>query len=157
MKLLTYVISFTKDASKAVKRISQKDFKEVADETLTELLGIATLVVKMYALRFEGEQKVLHLWCAHREEIALCTHCGSLSTKVHQEEVRSIRHLDVWGKKTFLHFLSRRFKCEHCGGVFTEELPFVDSHRRQSTAFEMDVYQSCLAGTCKAVAVCVRG
>lgn len=153
MKLLTYVTSFTKDASKAVKRISQKDFKEVADETLTELLGIATLVVKMYALRFEGEQEVLHLWCAHREEIALCTRCGSLSTKVHQEEVRSIRHLDVWGKKTFLHFLSRRFKCEHCGDVFTEELPFVDSHRRQSTAFEMDVYQSCLAGTCKAVAV----
>jgi hypothetical protein len=29
----------------------------------------------------------------------------------------------------------------------------VDSHRRQSTAFEMHVYHACLAGTCKAVAV----
>jgi len=145
--------SFVKDAAKAVKRISQKEFKEVADETLTELLGIATMVVKMYAIRREGEHEVLHLWCAHREEIALCIHCGSLSTRIHQEEHRCIRHLDVWGKKTFLHFLSRRFKCENCDHTFTEELPFVDSHRRQSMAFEMHVYQGCLAGTHKAVAV----
>ncbi|MBL7211583.1 MAG: ISL3 family transposase [Desulfobacteraceae bacterium] len=153
MKLLPCVTSFVKDAAKAVKRISQQEFKEVADETLTELLGIATMVVKMYAIRREGEHEVLHLWCAHREEISLCTHCGLLSTKVHQEEHRCIRHLDVWGKKTFLHFLSRRFKCEQCGLIFAEELPFVDSHRRQSTDFEMHVYQACLSGTCKATAV----
>ena len=72
---------------------------------------------------------------------------------VHQEEHRCIRHLDVWGKKTFLHFMARRFQCEHCGRTFAEELPFVDSHRRQSTAFEKHVYQSCLGSTCKAVAI----
>jgi transposase len=153
MKLLPYITHFIKDAAKAVKRISRTEFKEVVDNTLTELLGISTLLVKMYALRFEGDQEVLHLWCTHREEVALCPRCGALSEKVHQEEPRCVRHLDVWGKKTFLHFLSRRFKCESCGEIFTEELPFVDSHRRQSTAFEMHVYQSCLAGTCKAVAV----
>ena len=153
MELLPRITSFVKDAAKAVKRISLSEFKEVADETLTELLGIATMVVKMYAIRREGEHDVLHLWCAHREQIALCTHCGTLSTEVHQEENRCIRHLDVWGKKTFLHFLSRRFKCEDCGRTFAEELPFVDAHRRQSKAFEMHVYQACLASTRKAVAV----
>jgi transposase len=153
MKLLPYIPAFVKDAAKAVNRISRTEFKEVADKTLTELLGITTLIVRMYALRNEGGHEILHLWCAHSEEIALCTHCGSISTTVHQEEARCIRHLDVWGKKTFLHFLSRRFQCEDCGRVFTEELAFVDSHRRQSTAFEMHVYQSCLTGTCKAVAV----
>jgi transposase len=152
MKLLPYIVPFVKDAARSVKRICQEEFKEVVDETLTELLGIATLVVRMYAMRREGEHEVLHLWCAHREEIALCTHCGALSTTVHQEEHRCIRHLDVWGKKTFLHFLARRFQCEHCGRTFTEELSFVDSHRRQSIAFEKDVYLSCLRGTCKAVA-----
>ncbi len=153
MKLLPRITSFVKDAAKAVKRISLSEFKEVADETLTELLGIATMVVKMYAIRREGEHDVLHLWCAHCEQIALCTHCGSLSTEVHQEENRCIRHLDVWGKKTFLHFLSLRFKCEDCGRTFVEELPFVDAHRRQSTAFEMHIYQACLGSTRKAVAV----
>jgi len=136
-----------------VKRISQHEFKEVADEALTKLLGLPTMAVKMYAIRREGENEVLHLWCTHREEIALCIHCGSLLTKVHQEEHRCIRHLDVWGKKTFLHFMSRRFKCKDCGHTFAEELPFVDSHRRQSMAFEMHVYQACLDGTCKATAV----
>jgi transposase len=153
MKLLAYMIPFVKDAARSVKRICQEEFKEVLDETLTELLGIATLIVRMYAMRREGEHEVLHLWCAHREEIALCTHCGGLSTSVHQEEHRCIRHLDVWGKKTFLHFMARRFHCEHCGRTFAEEMNFVDSHRRQSIAFERHVYQSCLGGTCKAVSV----
>lgn len=90
MKLLPYIIPFVKDAARSVKRICQADFKEVVDETLTELLGIATLVVKMYAMRREGEHEVLHLWCAHREEIAMCTHCGAVSTAVHQEEHRCI-------------------------------------------------------------------
>ena len=153
MKLLPMFTSFVKDAAKSVKRISQNEFKEVADGTLTELLGIPTMIVKMYAMRREGEDEVLHLWCAHRENVSLCGHCGCIVTKIHQEENRCIRHLDVWGKKTFLHFPSRRFKCDHCGRIFTEELPFVDAHRRQSTAFEMHIYQACLGGTCKAVAL----
>jgi len=114
MKLLPYMTSFVKDAAKAVKRLSQGDFKEVADETLTELLGIPSMVVTMYAIRREGEHEVLHLWCRHREDIAICTNCSLTSNVIHQEEHRCIRHLDVWGKKTFLHFLNRRFKCEHC-------------------------------------------
>ena len=136
MKLLPRFTSYIKDTAKSVKRVSPQEFKEVADETLTELLGIASIVVKMFAIRRKGEHEVLHLWCTHREEVALCPHCGSLSTKIHQEESRCIRHLDVWGKKTLLHFLSRRFKCEDYGRTFVEELSFVDSHRRQSIAFE---------------------
>lgn len=153
MKLLAYFIPFVKDAARSVKRICREEFKEVVDETLTELLGIATLVVGMYAVRREGECEVLHLWCAHRDEIAVCTRCGCFSTAVHQEEHRCVRHLDVWSKKTFLHFMARRFLCEHCGRTFVEELAFVDSHRRQTKAFERYVYQSCLGSTCKAVAV----
>ena len=37
--------------------------------------------------------------------------------------------------------------------TFVEELPFVDSHRRQSIAFERHIYQACLTSTRKAVAV----
>lgn len=153
MKFLPRITSFVKDSAKAVKRICQSEFTKVLDDTFTELLGIATLFVRMYALRREGDEDVLHLQCAHRKDIALCTHCGSVSGEIHQEEPRCIRHLDVWGKKTFLHFLSRRFKCEQCGKVFTEELPFADSRRRQSRAFERHVYGSCLTSTRKAVAV----
>ena len=154
MKLLPYYIAtFIKDASKAAQRISQREFKETLDKSLTELLGIETLIVRMYALRKEGEEDVLHLWCVHQEEIALCPHCNCVATEVHQEEKRCIRHLDVWGRKTFLHFPSRRFKCEDCGKIFTEQLSFVGSYRRQSFAFEMHIYESCLSSSCKRVAL----
>jgi len=49
MKLLPYVIPVVKDATKAVKRICREEFNEVLDNTLTELLRIAALVVEMYA------------------------------------------------------------------------------------------------------------
>lgn len=52
----------------------------------------------------------------------MCTQCDCPYSAVHQEEHRYIRHLDVWGKKTWLHFTARRFRCEHCGRTFTEQL-----------------------------------
>ena len=117
MKLLPYITNFVKDASKAVKRINNIEFKKTEESTLTELLGIPTLLVTLYSLCREGVQDVLHLWYTHQDEVALCPHCGCVSTKVHQEENRCIRHLNVWGRMTFLHFLSRRFKCEDCGKI----------------------------------------
>lgn len=101
MKLLSCIIPFVKDAAKSVKRIRQEDLNEVVENTLTKLLGIATLVVRTYTVWRKGDHEVLHLWSAHREEIALCAHCGALSTACHQEEHRCIRHLDVGGKRRF--------------------------------------------------------
>jgi hypothetical protein len=40
MTLLLYIIPFVKDAAKSVKRICREEFKEVADETLTEKKGL---------------------------------------------------------------------------------------------------------------------
>jgi len=54
MKLLPFIPAFVKDAAKAVNRISRTEFKDVADKALTELLGITTLIIQMYALRNEG-------------------------------------------------------------------------------------------------------
>jgi len=152
--LITYVSIFIKDAAKAVKRITLQDFIHVADDTLSKWLGIATMIINSYFFNKEGEYEVLHIWCSHRENVALCSHCNTLSTTIHQEKHRCIRHLDMWGKKTFLHFLSRRFQCDHCGRTFNEELPFVDAHRRQSIAFEKHIYKLCQGSTFKKVAFC---
>jgi len=152
MKLISFIPSFVKDAARSVKRIAMEAFIKVEDNALTTLLGFSTLIVTMYALRKEGDEEVLHLWCAHREEVAICPRCGSFCTTVHDEDMRCVRHLDIWGKKTFLYFLSRRFDCEQCEKPFTEELPFVDSHRRQTTAFERQIYELCLLGNKKGVA-----
>lgn len=152
MKLLPPVLPYIKDAARSVKRICQEEFKKVEDPTLTELLGIPTLVVTMYALRREGDQNVLHLWCVHKEEVAVCPKCGAMSQTIHDEEQRCVRHLDIWGKRTFLHFLSRRFDCDECGKTFTEELPFVEGYRRNSIDFERSICEACLSGDRKSIA-----
>ncbi len=150
--MLELPILFIKDAARSVKRICQEEFKQVKDNSLTELSGISSLIVTMYTLRREGAQYVLHVMCKHLNNIAICPKCGAMTITVHEEKRRCIRHLTLWGKITFLHFLSRRFKCQECGKIFTEELPFVESHRRQSIAFEESVYESCLSGTRKKAA-----
>ena len=150
--MLALPINFIKDAAKSVKRICEQEFTKVKDSALTELLGISSLVVTMFALRREDDKDVLHLMCVHRRNIAICPKCGVFTDSVHEEKKRCVRHLDIWGKKTFLHFLSRRFKCSDCGKEFTEELDFVDQLRRQSTDFEMHIYRLCLSDNRKDVA-----
>ena len=125
--MLLLPIGFIKDAARSVKRICMAEFKECKESALTELLGIAMLAVTMYAMRREGDHNVLHLWCVHREEVAVCTVCGAICEKVHDEKQRCVRHLDIWMHKTFIHFTSRRFSCDQCSKTFTEELPFVGS------------------------------
>lgn len=150
--MLALPIKFIKDAAKSVKRICEQEFTKVTDSVLTELLGISSLVVTMFALRREDDKDVLHLMCAHRNNVAICPKCGAFTDSVHEEKKRCVRHLDIWGKKTFLHFLSRRFKCSDCGKEFTEELDFVDQLRRQSIDFEMHIYRLCLSDNRKDVA-----
>ena len=151
MKLLS--LAYIKDAARSVKRICEEMFTEVHDSVLTELLGIAALKVNMYSLRFEGEEEVLHLRCSHRNDIAVCSCCGTASEAVHEEKKRCVRHLDIWGKRTFLHFYSRRFMCEQCRKPFTESLPFIEKFRRHTVAFERLIYERCKASCRKKVAV----
>jgi transposase len=150
--MLELPILFIKDAAGSVKRICLEEFKKVKDDSLTELLGITSLIVTMYTLRREGTYNVFHVWCTHLNNVAICPKCGAITLTIHDEKKRCIRHLSLWGKITFLHFSARRFKCQECGKVFTEELSFAEPHRRQSIAFEEQVYERCLSGTRKAVA-----
>jgi transposase len=151
VKLLS--LAYIKDAARSVKRICEEMFIEAHDSVLTELLGIAALKVNMYGLRSEGEEEVLHLRCSHRNDIAVCSRCGTASAAIHEEKERCVRHLDIWGKRTFLHFYSRRFMCEKCEQPFTESLPFVEKFRRHTAAFERHIYERCRTSCRKKVAV----
>lgn len=151
MKLLS--LAYIKDAARSVKRVCEEMFTEATDSVLTELLGVAALKVNMYCLRLEGVEDVLHLRCSHRDDIAICFRCGTPSEAIHEEKERCVRHLDIWGKRTFLHFFSRRFMCEQCQKPFTESLPFIEKFRRHTEEFERHIYEQCKAGCRKEVAI----
>lgn len=154
--LLSAPAKVIKDAARAVKRVTGLVIQKVTAGTLTELLGLPGLVVTAYALEKQEDGEVLHLFCEHAHAVAVCARCGQVSTGVHDSEERCVRHLDVWGKVTFVHFPARRFDCDRCGKPFTEELQWIESNRRQTRAFEAHIYQRCQKSDHAAVAAAER-
>lgn len=141
--LLNGPTKVVRDAARAVKRTANLMMQRVTAETLNILLGLPGMVVTEYALERQGEQEVLHIFCHSEHEVAMCPRCGQFSDVLHEQEERCIRHLDIWGKATYVHFPSRRFDCKHCKKPFTESLSWVESKRRESTAYELHVYEQC--------------
>ncbi len=143
LRLLSAPKQMVRDAARAAKRVTGFVMQRITAGTLNERLGLAGLVVNDYALEKQGEGEILHLFCQHKQDIAVCPGCHELSTSVHDSEERSVRHLEIWGKATFLHFPSRRFDCWQCRKPFTEELAWLESNRRESRAFEIHIYEAC--------------
>jgi len=129
------------DAARAVNRIDSLSVKMITPETLTELLGIEGLLVTSFALERLAGQEYVHLVCEHEHQVAISHCCGQLSTDVYDIKERSVRHLDVWNKRTIIHFIRRRFECGKSGKRFTEKLLFLDRKRRQTRAFEKYIYE----------------
>ena len=150
--LLPVVVKPMKDAARAVQVGVGQAIEKIKEITVTHLLDLPQFVVTGCCVEQRGEQAILHLYCAHRDEVAICPRCHQVSMTYHDGKERCVRDLDVWGKCTFLHFTSRRFDCERCGRPFTEKLACMDRQRRQTRRFEQHIYRRCLTSSCKAVA-----
>ena len=101
------------------------------------------MVITEYAIEKDGVHEVLHVFCEHEHEVGMCPRCGEISETIHEQEDRCIRHLDIWGKATYVHFPGRRFDCKNCRKPFTENLKWIETTRRESTAYELHIYQQC--------------
>jgi transposase len=150
--LLPVVVKPMKDAARAAKASAGWVIQKVTEITVTRWLDLPQFRVTGYGLERRGEQEILHLYCAHQNEVAICPRCHAVSMKCHEGKERCVRDLNTWGKCTFLHFISRRFDCERCGRPFTEKLACVDPQRRQTRRFEQHIYRRCLTSSGKAVA-----
>lgn len=133
----------SRDAARAVKQGAGLKIEPISAGTLTTLLGLPGMRVTGYACEKQDEQEFLHIFCEHEHDVAVCPHCNGLTQAVHERTERCIRHLDIWGKRTFVHFPARRFDCEACGKTFMEELAWLESQRRESVAYELHVYGQC--------------
>lgn len=130
------------DASRAVNRAAGLDVRAVTSETLTELLDLPGMRVVGYAMEEQEGKKYLHLLCEHCHDVALCPRCGQAMAGGCDSKERSVRHVDIWGMRTILHFPQRRFECTVCGKAFTELLTWIDPKRRQTRSFEQHIYES---------------
>jgi transposase len=136
-------IKVIRDAARAVKRTASLMIERVTANTLSTLLGLPGMVVTEYAIERQEGREILHIFCHHEHEVAMCPKCGQMSTGIHEQEERCIRHLDIWGKATYVHFPARRFDCKQCERPFSEALSWIESKRRESSAYELHVYEQC--------------
>jgi transposase len=60
---------------------------------------------------------------------SVCPHCGNISSNIHQHHWYRVRDIPMSDYSVFLNVNRRRFKCFHCGKVFSEELDFVKKRR----------------------------
>lgn len=138
--------SFRKDVSQATERVCELDIQDVSPETLTELLGLSGMRVDRIAIELiatkEGKTDYIHLFCEHVHDVGVCPECGNISQKGYDSKQRSVRHLDIFGKRTIVHFKQRRFDCDVCNKPFSEELGWIATKRRQTIKFEQYIYES---------------
>lgn len=130
-----------RDAARAVKRVDRLTTQAVTAKTLSDLLGLPEMRVTRFAVEEEDQEQYLHLFCEHKHDVGICPRCLKATTEIHEKKDRCVRHLDIWGMKTLVHFPQRRFDCDVCGRPFTEILEWLDSKRRQTNVFEMHIYE----------------
>lgn len=150
--LSIHVVKPIQDAARAVKGSVGRIVRKFKEFTVSHLLDLPEFEVVGCEIEQRGEQEIVHLYCVHPHEVAICPYCRELSSQVHDEKERCVRDLAIWGKCTFLHFSRRRFECDRCEQAFTERLPSIAPQRRQTRRFEQALYRQCLDSSCKAVA-----
>lgn len=149
---LPALVKCAKDAARAVKSKTIQIVHAVQEATVTHLLNLPHFEVRGYAVEENGEKDILHLYCKLTVEVAICPLCKGVCSGIKEHKERCVRDLDIWNKRTFIHFQIRRFECEECGHRFTEELQAIGWRRHQTMRFEQAVYQQCLRSSKKAVA-----
>ena len=150
--LLPPPVNLARDAARSAGHSVQKDGQRITEKTLDSILNLPGFIATRFEIEKRGEQDILHLFCEHEHDFAVCPRCGEISSRPHDSRPRCVRDLDFGPWRVFIHFTGRRFDCERCGRPFTERLASIDPRRRQTRRFEQHIYRRCLSSTRKAVA-----
>ena len=129
------------DASRAVGRVKQLEVKTMRPQSISELLNLPNMQVTAFAFEEQNGSEYVHLFCEHEAGVAICPCCQQVVTGIYDSKERSVRHLDIFGKRCIIHFEQRRFDCSKCNKPFSEPLAWIDPKRRQTRAFEQYIYE----------------
>lgn len=97
-----------------------------------------------------GKQMIIGL--TSRRITGICPNCGKRCNDIELEYERTIRELDIVGKKCFLRFLQKKIKCS-CGYRGVEKLEFVEKLRRVTKRMETYIVSLCETMTLKDVSL----
>lgn len=92
----------------------------------TMLLDMEDVVLRN--IQEDEEEITLEFELQQKEH--LCPACGAATSRVHDYHNRTIRDLDLRGKRTTLHYRRRRYHCPECGKKFAEKCSFAGRYQR---------------------------
>ena len=101
------------------------------DHDLTRLLNLKGMVLEGVLKETPSD---VYLAVGTALGTPVCRKCGHGCLLVHSTRVRTVRHLDAFGRRTWLVFESRLIDCMSCG-LGVEAFGFVDPGKRTSAAF----------------------
>lgn len=110
-------------------------------EILTELLDLEEVKVLSHRLH-DGIGIILQT--EPIKSYSICPHCGTKSSKLHQNHRHIIKDLPFGEKPVFLEINRRQFKCETCKKPFSEELDFARKKRTYTTRLAKKTIQEVL-------------
>ena len=82
---------------------------------------------------------------------AVCTRCGMMSKKLHQNHYYLVKDLPVSNYDTYLKINRRQWKCEQCNRPFSEELEWLKKRRRYTSRFANYILKQLVNSNIKAV------
>ncbi len=126
-------------------------------ESILALLGIANVIIKEIKTNSKGD---LIITVASTEQGTHCHQCGRKITKAcgHGQEVM-LRHLSVFGRKSYIRITPVRYVCSHCKGkkgrgvTTTQKLSWYDPRSSHTKAYEEHVLLELVNSTVEDVSI----
>ncbi len=82
----------------------------------------------------------------------ICPKCNKKCRRIPKYYVRSIRDLEIFGKKTILKLTVRQFECKECHNYFNDSFSFVNPNFLMTNRYREYIYNSCQGRDIKRVA-----
>lgn len=106
---------------------------------LTELLGLSHMHLTHY--RLIGPERI-EVWVESDLPAAICPACQQVSTAPHDtSEPQLIRDLPIWGRRCWLQYAPRRFKCATCERTFVERIVWREAGQAYTQRYTEFIYQ----------------
>jgi transposase len=118
-------------------------------EILTELLDLED--VKVLSHRLHNGIGII-LQTEPIKSYSICPHCGTKSSKLHQNHRHIIKDLPFGDNPVFLEINRRQFKCETCKKPFSEDFDFVRKKRTYTNRLANKTIQDVLDSDIHSVA-----
>lgn len=118
------------------------------ERTLTHLLDLPNVEVLAYG----SVEADVYLQLNLANLGINCPNCQSYTEEVHQIRPALVRDLPLLGKFVYLKVPHRQFYCRNCHRYSPEKLSWLESQRRQTKRYELNIYERVIGGTLEGVA-----